>query len=407
MRERFTSILLVLGFVLAIGAGFLFFHFARAYAPPHVKILVAGQDLYPGDVLGDSSLLYDEVRASPVVIRQMVTAEEFEEWQDAVVASPIYAGEFIYKSRLVKEDNPLAARYYSLGLDDPTMIVKTIPVDPERCPDRIRPGDYVDIEVALFSGTYAPSGVSGEKGIKMPQTVHASPYPVAREPLPPLAKATLRNVEVVDVQREQYPAYGKEEELTFVEGEVKAIVVKVPREYEEMLTWAVSNGEVYVSLLSPLAGKEAPEPSFGFSLSDFYARFLADRLGLGMAPAASITATAPISAAVSVTTTLPGASSKPAPSTGGQPPAPTATTPVTPGMAAAPTPRATQVAAAPKSSPSTGRQPPAPPRKPGNELVPVSGELIFARICGMGIGVVVLLAAAVLLLRARRKRRMR
>jgi len=380
---RFTRLLWLLGLVLSIGAGLVFLYFANAYAPPPARVLVAGRDLAPGEVLREEVLLYDEVRIAPEVLEGLIRYDEMEDWLGAVVVEPIHTNEYVHKGRLVKGENPLALSRPSLQLDDPGMMIKTIPVSPERCPD-IRVGDYVDVEVVLNPGMVM--GLQElEGGVQMPQLLWEAPYPVARDPLPPLAKAVLRGVKVVGVVRERIPVYGEEGELAFQEGEVRAIDVLMPRAWESPVTWAVANGEVHVSLLSPLVGHGGslePEPSPGFSLSDFYAFFLRDRekaMGVEVGAVGVVTATPTLTVTVPLTPT-PAGTVLPLTAT----PTPAVTVPLTP------TPAVTV--------------PPLTPT-PAGEREGVTPKGALMQICGGVILLLMLAALGALALRRVRARR--
>ena len=50
---------------------------------------------------------------------------------------------------MVSPDNPAAARVTRLGLDDPEMVVITIPGSDTNVPEGIQPGDRIDLAVAV------------------------------------------------------------------------------------------------------------------------------------------------------------------------------------------------------------------------------------------------------------------
>ncbi len=99
----------------------------------------------------------------------------------------------------------------------------------------------------------------------------------------PIAKTLVRNALVLRVVYEQRPNPGftGEGQSAFIRGDIQALVLAIPMEGQEIVTFALANGDVRVAVRSPLASEEDRSPTLGMSWDDLVAFFYAEReLGL-------------------------------------------------------------------------------------------------------------------------------
>jgi hypothetical protein len=97
-----------------------------------------------------------------------------------------------------------------------------------------------------------------------------------------VAKTIVRQAKILAVVREQLTqqaqASGQAVNVT-VPGKMLAIVVAVPREAQELMQFAIDNGNVRVSLLSAQVSADAPgrQPSLGMTWNDLVSLMRMDR----------------------------------------------------------------------------------------------------------------------------------
>jgi hypothetical protein len=240
------------------------------------------------------------------------------EFNGAVSLVPVATGELLPQSGFVLATNPAAANRTALILTDPDMVAFVIPINEETAPPNISPGDRVDLILGVGSATFL-SGQLSSLPTPDPQdprevftgTIYNTGQPgVFREegdeylgdaagtgnllPTPqviqeaetqeeyvamPIAKTLVHGATVIRVIYEQEPnpfAAAEQGASAYTIGPPKAIVVAVPIESQELLTFALANGDLRVALLSPLAEIE-DNLTMGMSWTDLVVFFKAQR----------------------------------------------------------------------------------------------------------------------------------
>jgi len=333
--------------LLAVGAFVAYVLLGGVLNPPPYEVVVAIKDIPPYTVIAKDMLAVDSEMMAGTVARQMVLKAELDQYLGGMAVEHIHPGEHLRKSAIVVQDNPAAARRLALLLDDPDEAVVVIPVSPETCPEAIAPDDYVDLLVSFGPGIQARGGQPVSEMLAIPTppppptptptaTPTAGPVvteitptleatPALTEPalvfsptvaitptLPPLleiqpeemtlpiTKITVQKCRVLAVRRARVanPGYGMggaESAAAFLEGDIQAAVVLVPRESVELLTFAIDNGVIRLALLSVLAGQEEEqEPTMGVAWNDVLAFIVRERrkaMGLVPEPTAAPTST--------------------------------------------------------------------------------------------------------------------
>jgi hypothetical protein len=105
--------------------------------------------------------------------------------------------------------------------------------------------------------------------------------------MPPFAKIVLQDVPVLQVQRQQVqnPNFGvgfggdqAGQQPAFIDGDLQRIVVLVPADAQEMVSFAIANGALSMTLVPHVAVQNnVPGPTFGVTWEDFKAFFRAER----------------------------------------------------------------------------------------------------------------------------------
>ncbi len=95
----------------------------------------------------------------------------------------------------------------------------------------------------------------------------------------PIAKSLVRNARVLKVVYEMRPNPGftGEGESAFIRGDIQALVLAIPTEAQEIVTFALANGDVRAAVRSPLATEDDGSPTLGMSWDDLVAFFYAER----------------------------------------------------------------------------------------------------------------------------------
>jgi len=237
-----------------------------------------------------------------------------DQFASGVVVGQIYAGEMIPLSSIADSDSPVLDSRISLALDDPNMVALVVPVDPKTSPQNIVVGDYVDLILAVGSGTFlsgnfdtvsAPEGANdyyfqsygystedggestdpftyeelfyegGQINVQGP-----TPTSVVNPITLPVAKTVALRTKVLSVQHEIIvnAAFNPDVDAPMVsKGDILGIVVAVPREMEEIVAFGVANGDLRIAVLSPLAGEGSIDRTPGMSWDDLVAFFKWER----------------------------------------------------------------------------------------------------------------------------------
>ena len=374
-RKRFIFLrsgTLLIGLLLAVLAFAAYFFLGNVLNPPPYQVVIVAQEVSPGETLRQAMLSVDAQQVHPKVAGEYVLQDELSDWLGATVNEPLHPGDPLTKARLVRAGNPAAARHLAIALEQPDEAAMVIPVSPETCPSRILPGDRVDISFGIGrvqqSGPQA-GGLPGQPTPTPPPpyTLPSSPLDASQpggpekeneEPLEippaatileeseiseqleatlPLAKIVLQSVEVLEIHFEERPnpAYSGDEQggpQPYIRGDILSLEVVIPAGAVEMLHFAVENGSIRISLLSPNAPTPGERgPTLGMTWEDLAAFFEAERrevlgideeetMNMSHLPAAAPTDTARITGTLPLSPTFAGAvTSTPRPSRTPQP----------------------------------------------------------------------------------------
>jgi len=299
------SLTFILGLLLAVGAFVAYLALGGVLNPPPYQVVVAIRDIPPYAIVTSDALAVDSQTMSKTVARNLVLKQEVERYIGGMAIEPIHAGEPLRKSAIISPDNPAGARRLALLLDDPTKAVMVIPVTPQTCPDQVQSGDYVHLVASFAPGGIGGSGqplaemlatptppfavtplptptptppITPTGAVTLP-TAPATPYLPAEEMTLPIAKVTVQNCKVLAVRRRRIanPAFGQGGQ-PFIEGDIQAVVVLVPRDSVELVTFAIDNGKVHLVLIPAQVGKEEEHnPTLGVAWSDVLSFILHER----------------------------------------------------------------------------------------------------------------------------------
>jgi hypothetical protein len=319
--------LLIVGILVALIGAVAIFLIDVTIAPPTDFIVAARENIPAGTRLSDlpddtflqvpvqfanrSARLMLEGVAQPADLAAMRAA-------GAILVQDVYRYQPLTLGAVVSADNPAAARVVRLGLDNPELVVITIPGTTQNIPAGIQPGDRIDLAVAVtdvadalalegeeaqqavVSPGSALSGVPNEAlaalleeagytvsapggapapGMEPTPTPEPTPEgPVLREPV---TKLLVRGALVVAVRQEETVAgVSQQGDPTIIMGDVTGLDVVIPRQAFEFVTMALNGGNLQIALLSPLVGDSAEGPTVGASLQDLLDLFLSDREAL-------------------------------------------------------------------------------------------------------------------------------
>jgi len=313
---------LILGIVLFLAAFAVLYFLANVINPPAINVLVAACDITAGEMLTSNIARLEEVSLPDPSL--VITEEDVSRFSGAVAVEDIHKGELLQMVSFVLPDHPSAQTHTSLGLDDPAMAAFVIPVDINTAPSDIRRGDLVDVIMGIggenqmmgefLSGAVSqepsswtevepvpletPDSDDGEKSYSQEEAddddvpwsadpsqfypQESSPHAVEQESsmevLLPIAKVLVRCARVLDVVYEESTpsTYETSAGGETAHGEIAALVLMVPVESQELLTFALSNGDVRVGLRSPLTGTDNT-PTLGMSWGDLAEFFSYER----------------------------------------------------------------------------------------------------------------------------------
>jgi hypothetical protein len=209
---------------------------------------------------------------------------------DAVIIQDIYMYQPLVLGAVISADNPAASRIARLGLDNPDLMVITIPAS-GNVPSGLMSGDRIDLAVTVSSVADPLELTQDEQVTTLPfsQTslgtasaeedenahINEPEAPILREPV---TKLLVRGSLVINVQyARSVTGITAEGEAQLMRGEITGIDVIIPREAFEFVTMAINSGNLQIGLLSPLVADTSDEPTLGASLQDFLDLYLNDR----------------------------------------------------------------------------------------------------------------------------------
>jgi len=265
--------------------------------PPPTKVLICRQNIPPYTPITADMFAVDSQHLNHSVAARYVTAGELEAYiaAGAVTIEPLYAGDPLTKARLAAGPDANRFKRVSLALDDPDLVIRTIPVSPDICPE-VAPGDVVELIFSLSSGqmpeqiTYTPA-VTGT--VSLLPTPTPLPYIEMVEEITldlPISKRILGPLLVVRAEHEKIrnPNYGAgfgdetSTEPPYLEGDLERLVVLVPKDQVERLDFALWNGQITIGVRSALTRQDWEDgedwtPSKGWTWTDFVEWFTAQR----------------------------------------------------------------------------------------------------------------------------------
>jgi Flp pilus assembly protein CpaB len=250
-------------------------------SPQPTRVVVAGRDLAPGDVLRPEDLAVASVGlvdADPGVLATLITEEDIGRFLGATVILPVYTNQPLLRSMLGESDAAvsLAARL------EADMVAAVVPVGPDLAPEGIRVGDYVDLTIhigALAAQPLTADPVGAESPIpalSLPVTPSAPAAAPAVAAYLPLAKTLMTNAEVLDVVRRAESRVDANGAAVTVLGPVTGLVLAIPRDAQEVLQFGLQTGLLRVALVSSVVAAEGTEsgarrPTLGMTWDDLVA----------------------------------------------------------------------------------------------------------------------------------------
>ncbi len=320
--------LLIIGVIIAIiGAGLVFV--GNLYLSPPTDFIVAARDNIPAGTrlsdLPEDAFVQIPVKFTNSSARMML--EGVAQPQDlqamraagAILIQDVYKYQPLTLGSVVSPDNPAAARVTRLGLDDPDLVVITIPGDDTNVPEGIQPGDRIDLAVSVTDvndslvlkeeeeGTTltalpgstltgipneALAAVLAEAGYMVEPPEGAAPISAKETPTPeptpegpvlrePITKLLVQGAQVIAVRRDtSLASVSSDGTASIIEGDITGLDVVIPREAFEFVTMAMNGGNLQIALLSPLVAESSEAPTLGASLQDLLDLFIADREAL-------------------------------------------------------------------------------------------------------------------------------
>jgi len=318
----------IVDILLAVGAFIALLLLGSVLNPPPHQIVIARADIPAYTTLSPDVLATDAQTMNFDVAAQLVTRDELEAYLGSFTVETIHAGEPLRKSALVSAQQSNVSRL-ALMLDNPDSVAMVIPVDPKTAPEQMQVGDRVDIVLSLTPGAIN-ANAQETFGNARPTSIAPNAIPVPTRALTatlalsttvlapeemnlPVTKATIRQVPVLAVRRERIanpsfsvsPGIGESENTqpAYIEGDLQAVLVRVPRASVELLTFAMDNGKVHLSLLSPLVVENQQDtPTLGIAWNDVMAWMMAERQRAAgnIVVVSSISPTATLTATVSI-----------------------------------------------------------------------------------------------------------
>jgi len=292
-------IVIVVGLLLLFGSVGAIYVLGNFINPPGIDIFVSVKDISAGEVLMPHMVELRTVQISNS--GAYVTADNIEFYGGAVVADPIYAGEFIPVTALAVDGSPASAKRVSLGLGGDDRVAIVVPVNPYSSPQEIVSGDRVDIDLAVGSAAFlagslrvvpTPDGANeiyatgglGLANIELAPTIISpfeTPEPTTTPQSPitlPVAKRIVSGAPVLQVLYEEVinPSFspdGNEPQTSY--GDIRALVLSIPRSSQEAVAFGVAQESLIITVLSPDAeiAAEGEDATAGMSWDDLVAYY--------------------------------------------------------------------------------------------------------------------------------------
>jgi len=288
------ALLTLVGLIVVIGAFAGVLVLGASDRPRPLRVAIVARDIGAGDAVQETDLRIVEQVVDASLARLWVQEDELPEYLGRVAIDPMRRGDPLSKAKLVS--GQAGGGRYAAILDDPEAVIMTLPVDPRLIPERIARGDRINLIVALGSGNFErfpdptpepptptpqptafgaadPQGSSPGPILPTPEAALIDAITATLTPTPtpailmPMADLILESVEVIDVIRErrQNPQFGQAAgQPAFIEGNIQALIVRVPRSYQTVLSWASAASALRFAIASPLLDPTAaPLPRAG------------------------------------------------------------------------------------------------------------------------------------------------
>jgi len=277
------------------------FIIGRLINPPAKKVVVAQVTIPAGSVIDPSMLVLAAVSVPDSLMPSLISESEASTFLGGRAAVDIPKLQLITKNMIVADGNPAASQRIALTLSDPNLVAMTVPVDASVAPEAITVGDYVDLvmgvgnpsntEKLTTAPTATPDLMLNQGFAGQPTAVVAAlASPGAGSPTPtneprlymPVAKTVVSNAKVLSVVREQAQAQTNAQGTPVAPeaGKPIGLVIAVPRQAQEIVEFALVNGSLRISLLSPNQGAVKPgqrQPTLGMTWDDLVAMVRMER----------------------------------------------------------------------------------------------------------------------------------
>ena len=329
MSRLFT---LIVGLLLVVGAFLGFLFWGAITNPPPFRVVVALKDIPPGGDIKLDTVTVDEQIINPRVAQRFILESELSQYLGATAVENIFAGEPLTKLRIVTGDVAKRTKRLSLALTDERLVAMVIPVTPKTSPQEIVPGDLVNLVWGVGNQTALNNlddrtGVINGQGARTPTPAprQADTTIVPDKVVLPFARTLLHRAVIARVNFQQIPnpnyaagGFGTSNanrEQPFLQGPIESLVLLLPRETQEMVAFALSNGTVHVTVWSSQVEPSEVTPLPGVMWSDVLNGILDNRKATGhpaldnmdylLSLPATITHTNGISPTVTITNTQP------------------------------------------------------------------------------------------------------
>jgi hypothetical protein len=267
------------------------FIIGRLINPPAQKVVAAQVNIPAGSVIQPSMLVVADVSVPRSLLATLITESEVGTFVGGRAAVDIPALQLVTKNMIVADGNPAAQQRLALTLSDPSLVAMVVPIDPAVAPLGITIGDYVDLimgvgnpannEKLTTAPTATPDNSQGFAGqptaIAAVLTAHGADTPTPEPRLfLPVAKTVVSNAKVLSVVRAQAQAQTNAQGTPVAPeaGKPIGLVIAIPRQAQEIVEFALTNGSLRVSLLSPNVGSVKPgdrQPTLGMTWDDLVA----------------------------------------------------------------------------------------------------------------------------------------
>jgi Flp pilus assembly protein CpaB len=279
MTSRGARLMLtLLGIALMLGAGAGVLFIGARNNPPPTRVLIATRDLQPGDTLGIDDLAIENLVMNPKLAEVYVTEPEAGMFLGAYVVDVIRRGDPLNKVKLTSTAPEIEKRAietrYGLVLTDTKQVVMVLPATPDIMPAQLKSGDVVNILFVAGADSAAltlpekrePPALAAATPFELPAGVVVPTAEPTAAPVPmmlPLADVLLERIEVLDIHYQAAQSSYTADDNTGPSREINSIVVRVPRNYQTLLSFASATGKIRYAVASPMNDPASQAPAAG------------------------------------------------------------------------------------------------------------------------------------------------